>query len=116
MTDGVGRPAGRPVGLVVSADNSSFTQNSSQAIQEDRFIGLLTAHSLHGPNHFAILGNYPHLRGRVRTQVLAEIVRNTIENPQHPYYSVGAKQREEMRRAIVEQLEPSHYLSPSRLG
>ncbi len=48
-----------------------------------------------------------------RERVFDSIVRKTLENPEHPYYSlVSPATRKEMIQRITSLLDSSHYLNP----
>ena len=50
-----------------------------------------------------------------RERIFTSIVRKTLENPSHPYYSSATlRARQEMIQSIIEQLIPSHYLRRPR--
>lgn len=60
----------------------------------------------------------PAAHRQARSRVIEQAVESTLEDPQHPYYSIGSQHREEMRRWILQELESSHFLkqTPSRRG
>jgi hypothetical protein len=116
MTDPMGRIAkgNELISSQITDSRTKATRDINPQGEASSFLKLITT-DLGGVSSAQRMNNvYPAVGNRdIRSRVLEEVVRSTLENTNHPYYSIGTEHREQMRMAIIEQLEVSHYL---RLG
>jgi len=100
-----------------AVSTASANNENSAAENGDSFLELIVSNSTDyraGDSPAATLkGILSPLDRLARERVFDSIVRKTLENPEHPYYSlVSPATRKEMIQKITTLLNSSHYLSP----
>lgn len=100
-----------------AVSNSSTKQENHPVESGDSFLELIVSNSTDyraGDASGAVLkGILSPLDRLARERVFDSIVRKTLENPEHPYYSlVSPDTRKEMIQKITALLNSSHYLNP----
>ena len=73
------------------------------------FLSLIAVESANSPSIHHLTGSFPVLNREARMRVFEKICEDTFLNPQHPYYSIGAAHREELKSWVLAALRDSHY-------
>ncbi len=112
MTDPVRSVPPRNQGGPFSAAISEGSGSPTPGLDDSQFgslkmvVDTATGYQLSQPEKL----DRPKMNQQARERVFLQIVSSTLNNKNHPYYSlVSPKMRQEMIDAIAEQLTPSHY-------
>jgi hypothetical protein len=112
MTNPIGRISdGANPTIATSTNQSNVHSGDSKSILKiDSYLNLVDNTSLRLDLVQGSGNTHPLQSQEIRSRIIENAVNETIENPNHPYYSIGSQQREQMRHWIIEQLGSSHYL------
>lgn len=109
MTNALRRIPGRNFSEINPVPAANSPQNS-QECSDDAALQVIKTFPM-GVDLASIAVQFsPSVHREARIRVIQRAVEDTLENPQHPYYGVGAKHREQMRRWITEAVVRSHLL------